>query len=141
MYLNIFSELEPYFNGSKRDTIGSIEDERDMLLGIQNNLSEILKGDNLEKLFDKDADNKVEKKEIKQVVKEEMTPEEKAKIKSDIEEAVTNEDINAEFREPTGMYNIPAATTQIFSNNRKKENLGTAVQKKLDEKMRQIMGN
>lgn len=114
--------------------------------------------------FDKDADNKVEKKEIKQTIKEEMTPEEKAKIKGDIEEAVTNEDYdgpnneniafmqkvqdkmnkatkevgsepwpkqpdtddsdiwndddNARFRTPTGMYDTPAIMAQIFKNNR-----------------------
>ena len=63
-----------------------------------------------------------------------MTPDEKAKIKGDIEDVVTNEDRNAEFREPTGMYNTPAAVAQIFKNNKNKENLGTAFQKKWEEK-------
>jgi len=69
--------------------------------------------------LDTDNDGNISKKEIKQTIKEKITPEEKAEIKSDIEEAISNEDINAEFREPTGMYNVPAAMAEIFKNNRK----------------------
>lgn len=118
--LESLRKFEPYFNG----TYNPNEDARDNLQFYQNELK---------KALDSDLDGKVEKKEIKQAIKEEMTPEEKAKIKGDIEEAVSNEDSNAEFREPTGMYNTPAAMAEIFKNNRNKENLGTAFQKKWEE--------
>lgn len=72
----------------------------------------------MQALLDKNSNGNISKKEIKQAVKEEMTPEEKAEIKGDIEEAVSNEDSNAKFREPTGMYNTPAAMAEIFKNNR-----------------------
>jgi len=70
--------------------------------------------------LDTDNNGNITQKEIKQTIKEEMTPEEKAKIKDDIEEAVSNEDVNAEFKEPTGMYNTPTAVAAIFGKNREK---------------------
>lgn len=108
----------------QRFLFGLEEDDREELKdtlrtgGRGNYIGAILDRYNTKSSLDKDADNKIEKKEIKQAVKEEMTPEEKAKIKGDIEEAVSNEDSNAEFREPTGMYNTPAAMAEIFKNNR-----------------------
>ena len=67
--------------------------------------------------FDKDNDNKVEKNEIKQTIKEEMTPEEKAKIKGDIEEAVSNDD--SKFKTPMG-WNMPEVFTQVRENSKNK---------------------
>ena len=59
--------------------------------GVYDRFGNLMEGDAL----DKDADGKVEKKEIKEAVSD-MTTEEKEKIKSTIDEAV----INDEFKRP-----------------------------------------